>query len=91
MARRRKGDEAMSFEEAWLIVKESDEDFLSSQSNFSFNPDAMEGKSHAGNYVDEVRSLVEDGMPVMMAVQTVCRLVGCKGRDLMRAYTEAYR
>ena len=81
----------MSFEQAWLIVKESDEDFLSSQSNFSFNPDAMEGKSHAGNYVDEVRSLVEDGMPVMMAVQTVCRLVGCKGRDLMRAYTEAYR
>jgi len=27
----------------------------------------------------------------MEAVQQVCRLVGCKGRDLMRAYTEAYR
>ncbi len=51
----------------------------------------MEGKSHAGDYVDDVRSLVEQGMSVMEAVQQVCRLVGCKGRDLMRAYTEAYR
>tara|TARA_R110000765_G_scaffold289716_2_gene385790 strand:- start:22 stop:270 length:249 start_codon:yes stop_codon:yes gene_type:complete len=82
----------MSFERAWTIVKEeSDEDFLSRQSNFSINPDAMEGKSWAGNYVSEVRSLVEDGMPVMVAVQEVSRLVGCKGRDLMRAYVEAYR
>ena len=48
-------------------------------------------KSDAEDYVDEVRSLVEEGMPVMEAVQTVCRLVGCKGRDLMRAYVEAYR
>ena len=46
---------------------------------------------HAGNYVSEVRDLVEQGMPVMEAVQQVCRLVGCKGRDLMRAYVEAYR
>ncbi len=43
------------------------------------------------DFVEEVRDLVEQGMPVMEAVQQVCRLVGCKGRDLMRAYTEAYR
>ena len=41
--------------------------------------------------MSEVRDLVEQGMPVMEAVQQVCRLVGCKGRDLMRAYVEAYR
>ena len=45
----------------------------------------------AEDFVEEVRDLVEQGMPVMQAVQQVCRLVGCKGRDLMRAYTEAYR
>jgi len=45
----------------------------------------------AEDFVEEVRDLVEQGMPVMEAVQQVCRLVGCKGRDLMRAYTEAYR
>jgi hypothetical protein len=73
------------------VKKESDEDFLSSQSNFSINPDAMEGKSHAGNYVDDVRDLVEQGMHPFEAVEQVARIVGVSGKDLFRAYVEAYR
>lgn len=41
--------------------------------------------------VDDVRMLVMQGMAVMEAVREVARLNGVEGRDLMRAYTEAYR
>ena len=40
---------------------------------------------------DDVRMLVMQGMAVMEAVREVARLNGLEGRDLMRAYTEAYR
>lgn len=71
----------MSFEEAWAIVKEMP------------MGDAVDNAGEEGvmAFVDEVRDLVEQGMDVMTAVSNVARLLGLDGRDLMRAYTEAYR
>ena len=43
------------------------------------------------DFVEEVRDLVEQGMDVMSAVRNVARLLDLDGRNLMRAYTEAYR
>lgn len=81
MTRRRKGDEAMSFEDAWNVVKGMP------------IGDAIDnaGEEGAKAFVEEVRDLVEQGMDVMSAVRNVARLLGLDGRDLMRAYTEAYR
>jgi len=82
----------MSFEEAWNVVK-----------GRSFNPkdydqdieDLMhgDGSNETGgpSLTDDVRMLVMQGMAVMDAVREVARLSGVDGRDLMRAYTEAYR
>jgi hypothetical protein len=43
------------------------------------------------DFVEEVRDLVEQGMDVRSAVSNVARLLDLDGRNLMRAYTEAYR
>ena len=42
-------------------------------------------------FIDDVRDLVMQGMPVMEAVSQVARLVGVSGRQLMLAYVKAYR
>jgi len=42
-------------------------------------------------FIDDVRDLVMQGMPVMQAVSQVARLVGVSGRQLMLAYVKAYR
>ena len=78
----------MSFEEAWNVVKgakdydQDIEDLMHGDGN-----DETGGPS----LTDDVRMLVMQGMAVMEAVREVARLSGVDGRDLMRAYTEAYR
>ena len=52
---------------------------------------AIEYAKEEKDFVEEVRDLVEQGMDVRSAVSNVARLLDLDGRNLMRAYTEAYR
>ena len=72
----------MSFEKAWGLVKE---DLPIGNAVDNSGPDGVAA------FVAEVRDLVEQGMDVMSAVRNVATLLDLDGRDLMRAYTEAYR
>lgn len=86
MARRRKGDEAMSFEQAWSLVKIDLEEALE-----MFYLDSGHNAMTMEEAVEAVRGLVEQGNSVMPSVKLVANQLDIKGRDLMRAYTEAYR
>jgi|MDTC01.1.fsa_nt_gb hypothetical protein len=77
----------MSFEEAWNVVKGRSLDPKDYDQDIEDLIDADGGVS----FTQDVRMLVMQGMAVMEAVREVARLNGLDGRDLMRAYTEAYR
>jgi len=77
----------MSFEEAWNVIKGRSLDPKDYDQDIEDLIDADGGVS----FTQDVRMLVMQGMAVMEAVREVARLNGLDGRDLMRAYTEAYR
>jgi len=98
MARRRKGDEAMSFEQAWGLVKEMDghEDSTGGPIDLEemfemFIMDSGHNAMTMEEAVEAVRNFVEYGNEVMPSVKIVADRLNIKGKDLMRAYTEAYR
>jgi len=77
------------FDVAWTVVK-------SGPDSDEWKANRPEGESfwdtlEAARVVEEVRDYVEAGMSWMQAVQEVAAIYGVKGRDLARAYTEAYK
>ncbi len=88
----------MSFEEAWVIVKEmgGHEDSTGEPIDLEelydmFIMDSGHNSMTMPEAVGAVRTFVEYGNEVMPSVKMVADRLNIKGKDLMRAYTEAYR